>query len=58
MAEFCWTCLQDELYPEDPSRNDFHGLCNEGETTAVLCEGCGPIEVDHQGKPVMDSVVD
>lgn len=52
MADFCWDCLADELFPEAPERNDFHGLCEPGETVTVLCEGHGVIQVDHEGKPV------
>jgi hypothetical protein len=51
MADFCWKCLAEELFPEAPERNDFHGIVEEGETARVLCEGCGFIEVDHEGKP-------
>lgn len=51
MADFCWRCLEQELYPEAPERNDLFGLCAAGETVKVLCEGCGIIEVDHCGRP-------
>lgn len=50
MAEFCYQCLKDELHPEYPERNDFAGLCAPGETVAVLCEGHGPVLVDHDGR--------
>lgn len=52
MSDFCWRCLDHELYPEDPKRNDFFGLCPKGQVVDVLCEGCGPIKVQHEGKPV------
>lgn len=52
MADFCWQCLADELYPEHPERNDLAGLCAPGEVVTVLCEGHGIIDVDHEGKPV------
>jgi hypothetical protein len=55
MADFCWDCLADELCPEAPERNDLRGLCAPGETAAVLCEGCGFIRVDSDGKPVKES---
>ena len=31
------------------AESDFIGLCAEGQTVAVLCEGCGWIDVDHLG---------
>jgi hypothetical protein len=52
VADFCWTCLAGGIYPEHPERNDLHGLCAAGEVVDVLCEGCGFITVDHEGKPV------
>lgn len=52
MADFCWQCLERELAPECPECNDLAGLCVEGETANVLCEGCGVITVDHQGKNI------
>lgn len=54
MAEFCWKCLAEQIFPEAPERNDLRGLCKEGEMVAVLCEGCGWITVDHEGKPLAD----
>lgn len=52
MADFCWHCLETRIYPAAPERNDFYGCCAKGQTLWVLCEGCGPIAVDHEGKPV------
>lgn len=52
MANFCWGCLADRIYPEAPERNDLRGLCKASETILVLCEGCGWITVDHEGKAV------
>lgn len=52
MAEFCWGCLEREIYPEAPERNDFAGIAQEGYVVDVLCEGCGVIAVDHEGKRV------
>lgn len=52
MAQFCWDCLAEEIFPEAPERNDFAGLCAEGEMVSVLCEGHGVIWVDHQGRRV------
>lgn len=51
MADFCWRCLEEGIYPDDPSRNDLYGLCGLGETAEVLCEGCGWVAVDHMGRP-------
>lgn len=51
MAEFCWQCTEEYLFP-DGSRNDFIGIVPEGATLRVLCEGCGFIEVDHEGRRV------
>jgi hypothetical protein len=52
VADFCWRCLERELYPEHPERNDLAGLCEPSQAVDVLCEGCSFILVDHQGKPV------
>lgn len=53
MADFCKACSA-ELF-DLPS--DFEGLvteeeANDGYIANVLCETCGPIEVDHEGKCV------
>lgn len=53
MAEFCEKCNQ-ELF-DLPS--DFKGLSTEEDTkkglyASVLCEGCGVILVDHEGRRV------
>lgn len=52
MADFCWQCLEREMAPECPERNDLRGLCEPGETVVALCEGCGQIEVDHRGSNI------
>lgn len=49
MASFCRQCSEKTFHQPDP---DMIGLCNEGFVIAVLCEECGPIEVDHTGKCV------
>jgi hypothetical protein len=51
MADFCKQCSE-ELFGADSK--DFEGLTplaswEEGKAAAVLCEGCGPIQVDPQG---------
>ena len=50
MSEFCEDCNQDLF--DMPS--DFKGISKFGDTMAglyacVLCEDCGPIQVDHNG---------
>lgn len=57
MADFCWRCLAGGIFPEAPERNDFFGFAAEGQLADVLCEGCGPITVDHEGKPVIADTV-
>ena len=52
MAEFCKQCSL-ELFGED--YGDFAGLTSKkqykkGFAAIVLCEGCGPIQVDPEGK--------
>ncbi len=52
MADFCQQCLI-ESFGEDSG--DLKGLSTEDDTKKgaypiVLCEGCGPIQVDHHGK--------
>lgn len=46
MADFCKQCSI-EIFGEDTG--DLLGLCQEGETVADLCEGCGPTRVDPTG---------
>lgn len=52
MADFCWQCLEEGIYPEHPEKNDFYGFAPQGWVAKVLCEGCGVIYVDHEGKRV------
>lgn len=47
MAEFCAQCAA-ELHGKR-IKSGFIGLCKEGEVVSVLCEGCGPVYVDHRG---------
>ena len=50
MADFCKQCSH-ELFGED--FEDLWGLCEESEDhTPALCEGCGPTDVDNEGKCV------
>ena len=55
MADFCKQCAQ-EMWPPGHrfSEGDFEGLTTPEDTAAgmaalVLCEGCGPIQVDVEG---------
>jgi RNase P subunit RPR2 len=48
MAEFCEQCSR-RLFG---APSDFKGEARPGEVVQVLCESCGWIWVDHQGKRV------
>lgn len=61
MADFCKGCHADMFGPG--LENDLSGLSTADDTahglyTAALCEGCGPILVDHTGKRVATWVSD
>lgn len=47
MAEFCLQCAQEHFGKEVGS--DFYGIAPPGYLATVLCEGCGPIQVNHLG---------
>ena len=49
MADFCWDCTETKL-GVDGDQNDFVGVCGNEEVACVLCEGCGIIYVDNNGK--------
>ena len=51
MADFCHDCIQ-SIFPGETS--DLANLCQPGEHTWEVCEGCGPGWFDHQGKRVDD----
>lgn len=58
MADFCKQCSKELLGYNDGS-NDMVGLSTPEETIKklypiVLCEGCGPIQVDHTGRCMSD----
>ena len=59
MADFCYDCTKDTL-GINPEMNDFnltaeHYWMEEGEEFCkVLCEGCGFITVDANGKRIED----
>lgn len=46
MADFCKQCSE-RVFGED--FRDLEGLCEEGQTVQLICEGCGNAEVDHEG---------
>jgi len=55
MADFCLQCALDMW--GDQIENDFIGISTKEDTekglyAVVLCEGCGPCQVDHTGKCV------
>ena len=55
MADFCNQCCKNMDFPEGV---DLAGLITEQDTKdgyvscVVICEGCGPIQVDHLGNCV------
>jgi hypothetical protein len=56
MADFCQQCSA-TIFGAEAGQNDFVGLSTEENTKkglfpVVLCEGCGPIQVDHTGRCV------
>jgi hypothetical protein len=55
MADFCMQCTE-KLFGKD-LKNDLSGLSTPEDTTkglypVVICEGCGHIQVDHEGRCV------
>ena len=51
MANFCWDCCEEHL-EIGGQLNDMKNLCKPGELIISLCEGCGEITVDSEGKRV------
>jgi len=56
MADFCRACTE-ELAPGYGWANDFVGFSTRNDNKngffgLVLCEGCGPIQVDYMGNCV------
>lgn len=57
MADFCVECAKEMWGSKIPS--DFVGMTKEEDTLndryiTVLCEGCGMVQVDHEGRCVTD----
>lgn len=57
MADFCKQCHADLFGPG--LENDLSGLTTQedweqGKAVGVICEGCGPIQVDPEGNCVSD----
>ena len=50
MADFCYDCTV-KLFGEE-FENDFQGLCSDQESIQVLCEGCGFVEVNSDGRKI------
>lgn len=46
MADFCRQCSLEEFLEDF---HDFIDLCDPGEILKVICEGCGPTWIDHNG---------
>jgi hypothetical protein len=61
MAEFCLQCNGDMFGHE--VKNDFVGLSTPDDTlkglfALVLCEGCGPCQVDHTGRCISNDCLE
>jgi len=57
MADFCAQCAERVWGPDIPS--DFRGMTKAADTLndrfiTVLCEGCGTVQVDHNGTCLTD----
>jgi hypothetical protein len=48
MASFCYDCTSELI--GDPEDNDFAGIVDQNERLHCLCEGCGWITVDEDGR--------
>ena len=47
MADFCREC---SIFHFGKDFEELKGLCKEGQIVATICEGCGFVCVDHNGK--------
>ena len=52
MADFCDQCTSELFGEERADKNDFAGFVRGNERYYVMCEGCGWITVDKDGKKV------
>jgi hypothetical protein len=52
MADFCKQCAEGMGFPADLAGLSTEEDTKQGLHPIVLCEGCGPIQVDHEGKCV------
>lgn len=52
MADFCDVCAVKRLGAPADHLRDFEGACSPDEVALVLCEGCGPVHVDHKGNQI------
>lgn len=54
MADFCYDCCLEffSANEEEASQNDFAGIVRGNERYFCLCEGCGWITVDKDGRKV------
>ena len=62
MADFCLQCAKKHLGLSG-DKNDLSGLSTPEDTKnklypLVLCEGCGPIQVDHTGRCVSTDCIE
>tara|TARA_R100000008_G_C3571457_1_gene162411 strand:- start:197 stop:367 length:171 start_codon:yes stop_codon:yes gene_type:complete len=52
MADFCYDCTATYFGQEYADRNNFAGIVRDKERYYCLCEGCGWITVDKDGRKV------
>ena len=52
MADFCHQCTSELFGEEHADKNDFAGFVRGNERYYVMCEGCGWITVDKEGRKV------
>lgn len=58
MADFCYTCTYETFGAEQAPKNELTGLCGPGYVSApVICEGCGTIQVDIEGRRVYSTLI-
>tara|TARA_R100001082_G_scaffold109810_2_gene87898 strand:+ start:555 stop:722 length:168 start_codon:yes stop_codon:yes gene_type:complete len=54
MASFCYECTEELFGEEHADSNEFAGIVRSDEKYFCLCEGCGWITVDKDGKRVKE----